>query len=311
MLLNERILKVILALAEELHFGKASEKLHLSQPALSGTVKTLERDLGVRLFIRTTRNVQITDAGQTLVAEGRRLLEQSDRAITLVRARAPDVITPFRIACSSSVDPRWTAALVRATQRANISAGQFQFASAQASGLRAGLIKGSMQAALFIGTLPDPDLESVALFQEEFAVAVGPRHKWARASSVRIEQLTGEPAIRLRRDADPLLFDAMTTRLASEGYQPRVSHEVSTYFECLQFAGEGLGITLVPMFMESRVRAGSAVFLPISPHGLRFDCMLSYLQSSVPPAWLECLLRVVLARAAPEVQSTGMRILPR
>jgi len=278
MVLNERVLRLILALAEELHFRRASARLHLSQPALSGTVKALERDLGVRLFIRTSRNVQLTEAGQVLVAEARHLLEQNDRAIALVRASCPDVMGPLRIGYSSSVDLQWLAALIRRARRANFPADQFQFVSAEAPDLRSELVKGKLQAALLTGTQLDPDLETVALFREDFAVAVGPRHKWARLPALQIDRLRDQPLIWLRRDVNPLLHDSVIAQLTTMGCQPRMSQEVSTYFECLQFAHEGLGITFVPVSMKSRVHEGTVAFLRLGPRKLQIECALAYLR---------------------------------
>ncbi len=84
MILNERVLRLIVTLAEELHFGHAAARLHVSQPALSGTVKSLASDLGVRLFNRTSRSVELTEAGHILVAEARRLIQENDRPVSLV-----------------------------------------------------------------------------------------------------------------------------------------------------------------------------------------------------------------------------------
>ena len=85
MILNERILRLIVTLAEELHFGRAAATLHVSQSALSGTVKSLEDDLGVRLFSRTSRSVELTEAGRVFVAEAGRLITQNERVVALVR----------------------------------------------------------------------------------------------------------------------------------------------------------------------------------------------------------------------------------
>src|SRR4051794_769030 len=83
--MDPRLLRSFVAVAEELHFGRAAARLHLSQPPLSVHVKRLEADLGVRLFERTNRRVTLTAAGVELLGRARRLLEDADRAVAEVQ----------------------------------------------------------------------------------------------------------------------------------------------------------------------------------------------------------------------------------
>ncbi len=85
-------MRCFVAVAEELHFGRAAERLHISQSPLSRTIRELERDLGVTLFVRTTRRVELTEAGSLLLERSRRALSEIDGAIADVRgaARSPE-----------------------------------------------------------------------------------------------------------------------------------------------------------------------------------------------------------------------------
>lgn len=105
-----RQLRYFVAVAEELHFGRAAERLHMSQSPLSRAIRELERDLGVVLFVRTTRRVELTSAGQALLERSRRALVEIDGAIAEARrlARADDgVVTvghgPFSRAAAASI----------------------------------------------------------------------------------------------------------------------------------------------------------------------------------------------------------------
>src|SRR6185503_5594599 len=133
MILNDRILRLILVLADELHFGRTSARLHLSQPALSGIVKTLERDLGVCIFKRTSRSVQLTGAGHVLVLEAQHLLDEAERALALIRASSSEILGPIRIGYLSSINLQWLATLVSRARRADFAAARFQFIGVEAT----------------------------------------------------------------------------------------------------------------------------------------------------------------------------------
>src|ERR1700726_2336474 len=91
--LDLRLVEYFVAVAEELHFGRAAERLHLAQPSLSHQIRRLEQQMGVTLLERTSRRVELTPAGHTLLTEGRRLLTQSERAIRVTRAASSERLT--------------------------------------------------------------------------------------------------------------------------------------------------------------------------------------------------------------------------
>src|ERR1035438_7235926 len=91
--LDLRLVQYFVAVAEELHFGRAAERLHIAQPSLSHQIRRLEQQLGVVLLERTSRRVELTPAGQTLLTEGRRLLTQSQRAVRITRAAGSEGLT--------------------------------------------------------------------------------------------------------------------------------------------------------------------------------------------------------------------------
>jgi DNA-binding transcriptional LysR family regulator len=297
MILNDRILKLVLVLADELHFGRTSARLHLSQPALSGIVKALERDLGVCLFKRTSRSVQLTGAGHVLVLEAQHLLEETERAVALIRASSSEILGPIRIGYLSSVNLQWMATLILRARRADFPAPQFQFIGLEATALEEQLARRTLQAAILTGRRAYPDCESAGLFREDLIVAISPGHKLARHSRVHLDELAREPVTWLRRDVDPLLYDSLFLQLREQGYQPNIVHEAQTYFECLQFVGSGLGITLVPRSMKSAIRAGSVDFIRIAPpvaqieytfahsrsvHSVDLDRLVTFVQNQVP-----------------------------
>lgn len=266
MILNERILRVVVTLAEELHFGHAAAKLHLSQPALSGTVKSLESDLGVRLFNRTSRSVELTDAGHVLVAEARRLIQENDRAVSLVRESSSDSLGPLHIGYPVSMNLNWMGALIAGVRRDEFLSERVRFTSFEAVHLYEELSTRALHAAFFAGYPwygEFPDLQHATLFRESFRAVLPAGHSLTRSPLLRLDQLGDEPVVWLERNINPVLYDNFMALCRSQGYQPRVAQEARTFYECLAFARSGLGITFLPQFMESHAADESATFVPL------------------------------------------------
>jgi DNA-binding transcriptional LysR family regulator len=266
MILNERVLRLIVTLAEELHFGHAAARLHVSQPALSGTVKSLESDLGVRLFNRTSRSVELTEAGHILVAEARRLIQENDRAVSLVRESSSDSLGPLHIGYPPSINLDWMGALIARAHRDEFLCARLRFISSEAVNLHEELSTRALHAAFFAGHPwhgEFPDLQHATLFRESFCAVLPAGHALTRSPLLSIDQLCDEPVVWLQRNVNPVLYDNFMALCRSQGYQPRVAQEGRTFYECLAFARNGLGITFLPQFMESHAADESAIFVPL------------------------------------------------
>lgn len=279
MIINERILRLIVTLSEELHFGRAAAALHLSQPALSGTLKSLERDLRVRIFHRTSRNVELTEAGRVLVAEARRLIQESERAVSLVRGCSPEVLGPLRIGYPATMNIHWMAALV-AHARNGFPAPGVEFVSSEAAGLRDELAKRTLQAAFFAGAPRDPDFHSVKLFREDFCAVAASNRPLDRYAPLELFRLRDEPVVWLCREADPFLYDSFMDLCAVQGYRPMIAQQVRTFGECLQFAREGLGITFLPYSMMPARGDDSVKFISMAQGALHVQYTLAWIKSS-------------------------------
>ena len=198
MILNERILRLIVTLAEELHFGHAAARLHLSQPALSGTVKSLESDLGVRLFNRTSRCVELTEAGHVLVAEARRLIQENDRAVSLVRESSSESLGPLQIGYPASMNLNWMGSLIARARRDEFLSSRLRFTSAEAVNLHEDLSTRALHAAFFAGHPwhgEIPDLQHTVLFRESFRAVLPAGCPLMRSPLLRMDQLRDEPVV--------------------------------------------------------------------------------------------------------------------
>jgi len=276
MVLDERILRRILTLAEEMHFGRAAAILHVSQPALSGTVKSLERDLGVRLFTRTSRKVELTDAGLIFVAEARRLVQESERAVALVRRSSRDALGPVRIGYAASIDPGWLGSLIAYLRAHALPGTPLEFISAEARDLHGELIKGTLHAAFLSGPSFDNNLPSIPLFREPFAAVLPSGHPLARSEPLHLHRLRGEPVVWLRRDLNRALHASFTGLCASHGYTPKIAQEVRTFYECVQFVQAGLGISFVPPAMNREWNRQHVAFRRLSEDAVYMEHTLVF-----------------------------------
>jgi DNA-binding transcriptional LysR family regulator len=276
MILSERIHRLLI-LAEELHFGRAAERLHVSQPALSGSLKSLESELGARLFKRTSRNVELTEAGNILASEARRMLQESERTTALVRECQSDLSGPRYIGYCSALDLQWLGGLMSKARRDGFRDAEWQFVSCDASRLQEGLDKRTLHAAFFAGFLRragQSDFQYVRLFRENLQAVLAAGRRLARSGAIGIRDLQDEPVVWLRHDADTPLHDGFVEMCSSQGYWPKVVQEAGTFYECLQFAREGIGITFLPSCMSAPADA-NVVFLGLAG-ALHIDYTLIY-----------------------------------
>ena len=293
MILNDRIHRLIV-LSEELHFRRAAQRLHVSQPALSGSLKSLENELGARLFRRTSRNVELTGAGTILVSEARRLIEESERAITLIRECEPDLTGPVRFGYSRSMNLNWLGTLISEARKEGFLDADFRFSDYDASSLSAELDKRTLSGAFFCGRLRPFDQSSyqyVSLIKENMQAVVAADHKLATAGMLRIGDLRNQPVVWLRRDVDPVLYDTFTDLCAARGYRPNVVQETGSFYECLQFARTGVGITFLPSFM-SVLSPGGALFVNLDV-GFHVDYTMVYRKHATSRRPLDRFVRFV------------------
>ncbi|WP_394618619.1 LysR family transcriptional regulator [Lentzea sp. JNUCC 0626] len=189
-----RELVAFVAVAEELHFGRAAERLGMAQPPLSRTISRLERRMGVRLFERTSRRVELTAAGEVFLAEVRRILDALDAAV----ARARNSASPDRlvVATRPGTGPGLLADVVRAYQ----GEVELVFTQDQAAALRTG----AADVALMCGTNDAAGFERVDLTEEKAVVLLPPEHPLARRPFVLLAEISEEDAYREQCPDDTL-----------------------------------------------------------------------------------------------------------
>ncbi|MEV1295427.1 LysR substrate-binding domain-containing protein [Pseudonocardia sp. NPDC049635] len=220
-----RYLRAFLAIAEELHFGRAARRLHLAQPSLSQQLQRLERDVGVQLVRRTSHEVRLTPAGEAFRAEARMLLEQADRAVAAARAvasgRAGTICIGFNFPAGQDVLPA-----VLATLEAEHPRVQTQLWERRTGPQLEGVLSGELDVAFVYGRPLSPELSSTELMTVPLVAVVGECHPWADRDELPIRMLDRQPCLLFHREQSPAMHDAITGAAARAGVTLGVAAEV-------------------------------------------------------------------------------------
>lgn len=219
-----RHLVSFLTIAEELHFGRAAARLHLSQPSLSGQLQKLEKSLDVRLVARTSHEVKLTAAGREFETQARLIVAQMDRAAALAQAaaagRAGTLSIGYNLPASRHVLPE---VLGRMTERhPDVVVSLWE---RRTGPQLADLADGSLDIALVYGHPSSPNLRYRRLLNRIPLVAVvGRRHRWADRPRVRFAELADQQCVLFGREQCPAMYDAIYGAAADTGTTLSVAH---------------------------------------------------------------------------------------
>lgn len=284
-----RHLRYFIAVSEELHFGRAAQRLNIAQPGLSQQIKALEAELGVSLLTRTRRRVELTAAGQVFLEEGRRALAQLDRAEKLARRAASGEIG--RLAIGGTESATWVVLpqLVREFRKRNPNvdlAIREMPSPAQLAALR--------NAEIDVGFVRPPiateGLVARTILEEKLGVILPKAHPLAKRAEIPITALRNQPLV--VHPARPSGWAEFMTSICREtGFEPLVAQEASETATAVSFVAAGLGLTIVPVSLKGLVRPG-LVYRPVAKPAPTAKLLLVYRSGVVPPT-LAKLLEVV------------------
>lgn len=256
------------ALAEELHFGRAAVRLHMTQPPLTQAIAGLEQALAVRLFDRTRRSVVLTPAGAALLPEARELLARAQALPELARAAAAGERGRLRLAFVSTVGyellPRWVRAFrLRWPQVAlelTEATGDVQLEWIARGEADAGLMLHSPGFAL-------AGLSHRRIAIEPLVVALPESHPLAAQQAPKLAALLGEPMVMFPRRILPSVHDAVFRLYHAAGHVPQVAQEAIQMQTIVNLVSAGLGIAWVPQSVRQFQRTGVVYRSPALPRG--------------------------------------------
>jgi DNA-binding transcriptional LysR family regulator len=249
-------LEAIVTLAETLHFGRAADRLHVSQPALSKRIRKLEGRIGGPLLTRRYRDVRLTEAGRLLAERGRQLLRESEDAVALsqraARGEGGRLRVGFGIASILGLLPD-----VLLRFRRNHPGVQLQLRDMSTPEQIGALAAGDIDVGFVRLPITDDRLVVRPVLAERLVLAVGPRSPWN--PRVGLRSVATEPFIIVSRTRSASFYDHALGVCAAAGFTPRIVQEANELFTVLSLVGAGLGVSLVP-------RSAALMHLP----GVRF-----------------------------------------
>ncbi|MDQ1814010.1 LysR substrate-binding domain-containing protein [Massilia sp. CCM 9210] len=257
--LELRQLRYFVAVAEELHFGKAALRLHMTQPPLSQTIQGLEELLGAPLFARSRRAVELTPAGQALLPEARRILAASASLPALVRRAAGGEAGRLSLAFVSSADYSVLPPFLR-SYRAAFPQVQIALQEATSDVQIDDLLHGRIDAGLLIPPLPDKarlELDYLKVLTEPLIVALPAGTSGATGDApVALASLPPLPLIIFPRPIAPALHDAILACFRAAGITPEIGQEAIQMQTIVSLVSAGMGMALVPQSVSNLMRPG-------------------------------------------------------
>lgn len=243
-----RHLRYFVAVAEELHFGRAARKLFLSQPALSRQILELEKELGTELFLRTNREVRLTVAGVAFLRHGREILSHVERSKSEARSMGRGGLGCLEIGYISSLGAQVVPRIVRAfrSQHPEVDVRlRFLIPPHHLAQIQTAQI----DVALVHASAVPKELAVEPLLQERYVLAAPEGHALARRGPVTLKELDGAPLVFFPRHIGPETHDLMTSAFRKAGVKPNVVQETFPGYSILSAVASGIGVGLFPETM--------------------------------------------------------------
>jgi len=236
-----RLLRYAVAVAETLSFSQAAERLNTSQPSLSRQILKLEEDLGVKLFDRTKRWVELTPAGRGFVQEARKAIAHAERAEAVAKQLSRERRVTHAIGYCACLDLKFISAIRRMRLPRDT---QFAFHSAPYQELVAELLRHECDAAFMVLPVQEQDLLCEAILREPLAVALPASHTLTQKREIHVHDLAEAQLILPSKCFGPAVCDAVLSPFKAAALRVSINDEPAGPLEALRLVADGFGITL-------------------------------------------------------------------
>jgi DNA-binding transcriptional LysR family regulator len=268
-----RHLRYFVAVAEELHFGRAAARLNIAQPPLSQQIRQLERMIGTALFVRTSRRTELTPAGAAFLQHARRLLADcrraGDAARRAARGESATVVVGYADSAALSVLP----GIVRRFRSAHPHV-HLELSEGSTLAQITALERSVVDVALVRGPVAHAALHVETLLREPFVAALPADHALLAKRAIRLAALATAPFVLFPRHLAPAFHDDLITMCRRAGFSPDVRGEAAEYQTILSLVAAGIGVSIVPASVRTLGLAGVR-FVPLVPDGTEATVVLA------------------------------------
>lgn len=291
--MNLQFLRYFCVLADELHFGKAAEKLFITQPPLSAAIKNLEDELGAQLFLRTNKKVELTREGLILLNEAKMILQKTEQVKSLVAASLQGIEGRVEVGLSPSLIYRGVIDAVNAfvleNPKIDVNLHELPLRR-QIEHLERGLIDVGFTNAPAVPV----GFNSWRLKDDIFVLCLPDNHPRADAEFLDLRELSNDAFIMFSREIGPENYMNMMNIFFQAGVNPRTVHRVSTWMSTLLLVSKGVGNAIVPASMAGANMSGVR-FVPMIGMGSTAPAMMVWGQQPHASAqrFVECAQKVL------------------
>jgi DNA-binding transcriptional LysR family regulator len=277
-------IRVFLAVAEELHFGRAAARLHMAQPPVSRIVRQLERDLGVDLFIRSTRSVQLTAAGVALMASSREILAAAERARTSALAAGRGEVGVVKLAYAGASTHVLVGILAREVRKVHPGIEVRLNSQDFALPALARVLRGEVDISLGRWDFVPAGVKSRIIVEEHLVLAVPASHRLASQGEVHMAELAGEPMVALPPHEGSVLRDRLRRLSLGAGFDPDIVQRAPDSWTAMALVGAEVGCSLTVSSVAENVTDPHVRFLRVLDETLPVYLRMAWQGDSENPA---------------------------
>jgi DNA-binding transcriptional LysR family regulator len=276
-----RHLHYFIAVAEELHFSRAAERLHISQPPLSQQILSLEEELGVKLFERTKRHVQLTEAGKVLLERSYLVLAQLEQAIAVTqqigRGEVGRLAIGFVDSATYTVFPE-----VLRVFRAQFPAVELRLHEMTTAQQIQALHHKQVDIGIVRSAISEPGVSVECFWPESLVLALPETHPLSAQPKVSLSALANELFIFFPAKMGPIFYEQIMHSCQQAGFRPKVAQEAVQMQTIVGLVAAGLGIAIVPASMQNFHRGG-VIYRPLQEQIPQTGLYLTWRQHDASP----------------------------
>ena len=286
-----RHLRYFAAVVQWTSYREASRRIHIAQPAISQTVADLEEELGLKLFLRAKRIVQLTPEGEVFYAEALRTLAQAEVAVNTAKRAAKGEIGRLSIGFLGSATYAFLPELVR-KYKAQYPGVRLTLQELTTVQQEAAFDKGVIDIGFrrMLTAEQSKTFASRCLYRDPL-IAVLPRSRQLKTKRVRISDLANESFVLFHREGSPGLFDAITAVCNEAGFSPRIENEPTMMQTALSLVEAEQGVSIVPACVRN-LRAGGVRFYRLQPDDVRVELVVVWKKTN-PSVVLRAFLELI------------------